>query len=157
MGQAAEPRNDDLSGLYEQDLFAWALANADLLRAGRITEIDAAHIAEELEDMGKGERRALGSHLRVLIQHLLEWQYQPERRGTSWQLSILNARGEIEEILHDSPSLARQLPELIARGYSAAREAAALETHLALSVLPELCPFTAEQLLDRMFSRVGEA
>jgi len=87
----------------------------------------------------------------VLMQHLLNWQYQPKRRGTSWQLSILNARGEIEEILHDSPSLARQLPGLIARGYPAAREAAALETRLALSVLPELCPFTPDQLRDRGF------
>lgn len=151
MAQAAETQNDDLSALYDRDLYAWAVANADLLRAGRITQIDAVHIAEELEDMGKSERRALGSDLRILIQHLLKWQYQPERRGTSWQLSILNARGEIEEILHDSPSLARQLPELVARGYPAAREAAALETRLALSVLPELCPFTAEQLLDRGF------
>ena len=92
MAPAAEIPNDDLSALYDRDLYAWAVANADLLRAGRITEIDAVHIAEELEDRGKSERRALGSHLRILIQHLLKSQCQPELRGTSWQLSILNAR-----------------------------------------------------------------
>jgi len=70
---------------YERDLIAWAEANARLLRAGRLAHIDAEHIAEELEDVGKCERRALGSHLRDLTLHLLKWQFQPRLRGPSWR------------------------------------------------------------------------
>jgi hypothetical protein len=77
---------------YEGDLVAWAEANARLLRLGRLEEVDAEHIAEELEDMGKSERRALGSHLQNLVMHLLKWQYQPQRRRRSWRFSVLNAR-----------------------------------------------------------------
>ena len=73
---------------YEQDLLAWAEANACLLRAGRLSEVDAEHIAEELEDVGKSERRALRSHLRNLMLHLLKWQFQPGLRGPRWRRSI---------------------------------------------------------------------
>ncbi|WP_295454455.1 DUF29 family protein [uncultured Thiodictyon sp.] len=57
---------------YEQDLYAWLTGNADLLRQGRPREIDAVHIGEELEDMGKRERRAIERYLHVLILHLLK-------------------------------------------------------------------------------------
>ena len=98
----SEPRPDR----YEADLVAWAEANAALLRQGRLAEIDVEHIAEELEDVGKSERRALGSHLRNLMLHLLKWEFQDTRRGVSWQRSIHSARREIAVILADSPSLA---------------------------------------------------
>lgn len=49
----------EVSQLYEQDFYAWAMKNAELLRQGRISEVDAMHLAEELEDMGKSNRRAL--------------------------------------------------------------------------------------------------
>ena len=86
-------------------MVAWALANAALLREGRVAEVDIAHIVEELEDLGKSERRALASHLRVLLAHLLKWQFQPGLRGPSWRLSIDNTRRDIQLILDDSPSL----------------------------------------------------
>jgi hypothetical protein len=95
---------DKLPAVYEQDWFAWVIDNAELLRQGRFSEIDSQHIAEELEDMGKSERHALASHLKVLITHQLKWQYQPPFRGVSWQLVIDNARDEIAELLEESPS-----------------------------------------------------
>ncbi|MCP5449630.1 MAG: DUF29 domain-containing protein, partial [Gammaproteobacteria bacterium] len=55
--------------LYERDLYAWATQNAALLRGGRLAEIDRMNIAEELESMGRSERRALGSQLAVLLMH----------------------------------------------------------------------------------------
>ena len=136
---------------YEEDLFAWAAKNAELLRQGRLSEIDVEHIAEELEDMGKSERHALSSHLKVLIAHLLKWCYQPAFRGVSWQLSIDNARDEIAELLEDSPSLRPSLPDIIERRYPAARKRALRETGLAESVFPRQCPFSLEQLFDEDF------
>jgi hypothetical protein len=132
-------------------LVAWALENAALLRAGRLEEIDAAHIAEELEDLGKSERRALGSHLRNLVMHLLKWQFQPEGRSGSWRSSIDNARAEIAEILEDSPSLRPAAAERLEQGYGLARRNAISETGLAPTAFPKQCPYSLEQVLSDGF------
>ena len=136
---------------YDQDLYAWLTSNAELLRQGRLTEIDAEHIAEELEDMSKSERRAIERYLRVLILHLLKWQYQPSLRSPSWQQSIDNARDEIERRLQDSPSLRPRLGELIAARYGNVRRNAMRETGLPIPTFPESCPFSIVQLLDEEF------
>ena len=132
---------------YEQDLVAWALDNAGLLRAGRWSEIDAEHLAEELEDLGKSERRALGSYLRNLVTHLLKWQYQPGLRGASWRLTVLNARTAIRGILADSPSLVPEAARLLTKTYALARANAIGETGLPDPVFPASCPFTIDQVL----------
>lgn len=98
--------------------------------------------------MGRSERHALSSHLKILMLHLLKWRYQPTFRGVSWQLSITNARDELQELLEDSPSLSGQLSALVARRYPAARQRAVLETGLPTETFPPECPFSVEQLLD---------
>ncbi len=40
---------------YEDDVVAWATEQASLLRAGRLDQLDRAHLAEEIEDVGKSE------------------------------------------------------------------------------------------------------
>ena len=71
------------ASLYEQDFYAWANEQAGLLRAGRLSEADSGHNAEEIESMGKSEKRELVSCLVVLLLHLLTWRAQPVRRGAS--------------------------------------------------------------------------
>lgn len=136
---------------YEADLVAWALDNAALLRAGRLSEVDAQHLAEELEDLGKSERRSLGSHLRILVTHLLKWQYQPGLRGVSWRLSILNARAAIRDILADSPSLVPEAARQLETVYHLARANAVGETGLPEASFPADCPYTIEQALSETF------
>ncbi len=143
-------REPDLPG-YEQDLVAWAFANARLLREGRFDSLDAENIAEELEDLGRSEKRALASHLRVLLLHLLTWQAQPARRGPSWRRSIRNARQEIEEIVAESPSLAQRLPEMIAQAYPKALESAIDEIGLPSNRFPPRCRFRQDELLSSTF------
>lgn len=137
--------------VYEQDLVAWAIANARLLREGRFDCLDAENIAEELEDMGRSEKRALASHLRGLLLHLLKWQAQPARRGPSWRRSIRNARQEIEEIVAESPSLVQGLPEMIDHAYPKALESAIDETGLPSDQLPPRCPYRQDELLSPTF------
>ncbi len=132
-------------------MVAWALANAALLREGRVAEVDIAHLVEELEDLGKSERRALASHLRVLLAHLLKWQFQPGLRGASWRLRIDNARRDIQVILDDSPSLRRSLEETIAKEYPSARRNAVTETGLPADQFPNACPYAADQVLHADF------
>ena len=72
------------NSLYDRDFYAWANEQAALLRAGRLTEADIENIAEEIESMGRSEKRELVGRLAILLQHLLKWQFQPGRRSASW-------------------------------------------------------------------------
>jgi len=73
---------------YKADIIAWANEQAAFIRAGRFDLLDLEHIAEEIEDVGKSEQRELASRMAVLLAHLLKWQYQPARRGSSWDKTI---------------------------------------------------------------------
>lgn len=133
---------------YDTDFYLWTQQQAELLRQGQMQAVDAANLAEEVESMGKSDRRAIESHLFVILAHLLKWQFQPTRRGKSWRLSIWNGRMDIARLLRDSPSLKPQLSTLVMEEYPGARKQAADETGLPLATFPDLCPFTVEQVLD---------
>lgn len=96
---------------YETDIVAWANQQAWLIRHKKFAELDLEHIAEEIEDVGKSEQRELASRMTLLITHLLKWQYQPERRGTSWRLTIRNQRRAIKLHLKQVPSLKVKLSD----------------------------------------------
>ena len=136
---------------YDRDFYAWINQNVSLLREGRLSEIDAEHIAEELESMGKRDRRQLRSRLQVLLMHLLKWQYQPEKQSQSWLRTIEHQRDEIEALLLDSPSLRRELPEALAIIYPKALRDACQETGLPKTAFPSSSPFTIEEILDQGF------
>src|SRR5271168_5304601 len=91
--------------LYDTDFYAWANEQAALLRAGRLSEADIQNIAEEIESMGRSEKRELVSRLAVLFQHLLKWRYQPGFRGNSWRLTIEDQRQEVSDHLSENLSL----------------------------------------------------
>lgn len=133
---------------YETDFYLWTQQQAALLRQGQLTELDTAHLIDEIEDMGASNRRALGSYLELVLLHLLKWRFQPERRGNSWIESIGKGRNAIERLLEESPSLAPQLPLKVDAEYRRARREATKETGLPLSTFPDQCPFTVEQVLD---------
>ena len=133
---------------YETDFYLWTQQQADLLRQGQFNrvDLDLANIAEEIESMGKQDRRAVSRYLQNVLMHLLKWRYQPERRGTSWRMSIDNGRYQIADILEESPSLKSQMDALTTKEYSRARKNAAGETGLPLTTFSEQCPFTVEQI-----------
>jgi len=137
--------------VYEQDFDVWALHNAELLRQGRLTEIDAEHIADELESMGKRDRRELLSRLKILIGHMLKWRFQPTQRCSSWRGSIIEQRLQVHDLLDDNPNLRQPLPQLPGVAYPDAVKLASKETGLPPSVFPVDCPYTVEQLLNDDF------
>ena len=138
---------------YHQDFHAWAVQNAELIRQGRLGELDWDHIAEELESMGASERRELLNRLQILVMHLLKYQFQPERRGKSWKLTIIHQRTAIERLTQQSPSLKHLLenPEEIQDIYRKAVREAALETDLETSLFPLDCPYSLDEILDDDF------
>jgi hypothetical protein len=136
---------------YEADFYAWLNEQATLLRAGRLASIDAENIAEELESMGRSEKRELISRLQVLLLHLLKWQFQPERRGVSWEVSITNTRRQLSDHLADNPSLKARKSEFIEITYPRARDDARAETNLPPTTFPTTCPWPWDQIIDEGF------
>lgn len=134
------------STLYDHDFYAWANEQAALLRAGRLSEADIEHVAEEIESMGKTEKRELASRLTVLLLHLLKWQYQPGRRGASWQATIRVQRRDLAVHMDDNPSLKAILPQVLDQAYGNALIEAGAETGLLESAFPAVCPWTFDQI-----------
>ncbi len=143
---------DELCG-YDTDFYLWSQHQAALLREGALTELDSENLAEEIESLGKSDRRELRSRLEVLILHLLKWLYQPEGRqtGHSWYDTIEEQRRELRLLLEDSPSLRRQVSDLIQQHYAHTRQKAARQTRRTLTTFPLTCPWTEEQVLDEDF------
>ena len=132
---------------YETDIVAWANEQAQLVRAGQFELLDLEHIAEEIEDVGKSEQRELASRMTLLIAHLLKWQFQPERRGRSRQLTIRNQRKAIQLHLKQVPSLKSKLNDVewMEIVWGDAVYQASIET--GLDNFPEACPWSVNDIL----------
>ena len=133
---------------YDTDFYAWANRQAELLRSERLNEADIAHIAEEIESIGKSELRELENRLAVLFVHLLKWRFQPTLRCRSWELSIKEQRRRLRRHLDQSPSLKNKLPQAQLDAFGDAVLKAARQTGLEESGFPSDCPFVLEQALN---------
>jgi hypothetical protein len=134
---------------YDQDFVAWSQEQARLLRSRQLSRLDVEHLAEEIEDLGKRERRALASRLGVLMGHLLKWQAQPEYPSRkSWRANINTQRRAIRKLLDDNPSLRGQLDALVAEAYPDALDLAVAETPFDYEAFPPSCPWSSGQVLS---------
>ncbi len=122
-----------------------------MLDAGQVGQLDLVNLAEEIGDLGRSEFRAYASAYRVLLLHMLKWDYQPEKRTRSWLGSINVQRIRIEGILAESPSLSARTEEAISRAYREARVEAATETGLKTSTFPQECSYGPDEMLMRPF------
>ena len=136
---------------YDKDFYAWSLHNAALIREGKLSEVDFEHVAEEIESMGKANRRELISRLAVLLAHLLKWKFQPGLRGNSWKYTIKTQRFEVRDILNESPSLNHELDEKLNHAYEKALILAVEETGLSQNAFPETSPFSLAEALNENF------
>ncbi|MEH2323944.1 MAG: DUF29 domain-containing protein [Nostoc sp.] len=137
--------------LYEQDFYLWTQTIAQQLKENNFNQIDIPNLIEEIESMGRSEKRELKNRLIVLLMHLLKWQYQPEKRGESWRSTIYEQRICIETLLEDSPSLQPILAELFENCYQKACLKASDETGIKLNVFPKESPFTLEETLKNNY------
>ena len=137
--------------LYEQDYYGWANEQAALLRAGNLSAADIENIAEEIESMGKGEKRELVNRLAVLLLHLLKWQFQVGKRSKSWQITIRAQRTQIARHLAENPSLKAKLGQAMLEAYSDAVLEAERETDLPESAFPGECPYPFQMAMQSDF------
>jgi hypothetical protein len=112
-------------------------------------------VAEEIEGLAKSERHGISSHMARAVEHLLKLEYSRgifrEYNARDWRVSIRSARRQIRELLNESPSLRPQLAELLVHAYEAGRIEALRERSLKEDILPQISPWTAEQVLDDNF------
>jgi hypothetical protein len=137
--------------LYDRDFAKWLETTGDQLRAQDYANLDWENLLDEIESMGKRERRSLKSNLVILLLHLLKWQYQAEQRSGSWKGSIVEHRQRIRDELEDSPSLQPYLIEILDAAYADGRDRAAAETGLDIAIFPVECLYAIAQVLDRDF------
>lgn len=139
----------------DRDFYAWTRQQSHLLRTGQFDRLDARNIAEELEDMGRSEKRELESRLEVLIAHLLKWQFQSELHSRSWRLTIKEQRLRLAKLLAENPSLKPVLRDSLEQIYPFAILSAERETGLA--IFPETCPYTLSEILSSEFLPDGNS
>ncbi len=140
------PRTPTLASMHETDETAWLDQTAELVRAGRFDQIDAAALAEFLTDLARRDRREVFSRLVVLLAHLLKWEHQPERRSGSWLGTILEQQRELRQLL-ESGTLRNHAAYMFAEAHADARKQAAAETGLARSAFTEECPWDLDAAL----------
>jgi len=139
------------SELYESDFYAWTVEQANFLQKGDWNNLDIPNLVEEIESLGKQDRRELKNRLRVLIGHLLKWEFQASKRSNSWSNTIDEQRFQILGLLQESPSLKPYLLDAISEVYKYALKLAMSETSLSKETFPQECPYTLEQILDFEF------
>ena len=133
----------------EADLYSWAVRQAQLLRAGRLSEIDPTAIAEEIDDVGEGQYDKFESALRVVLLHLLKWDHQPEKHSRSWTLPILEHRKRAERQLRKNPGLKSRLQEALETAHEEARLGASIDTGLPPKTFSLERPFDYGEIMER--------
>ena len=137
--------------LYEQDFYAWSKAQANLLRAGRYSDLDLEHLIEEVDDLGESLKRSVRSRLRTIIEHLLKLEHSPAQapRG-GWYDTILTQRSDLLDEL--TPSIRREIEPALPELYERTREktTTSLRKHgenAAADALPPSCPYAFDQII----------
>jgi hypothetical protein len=145
-----------VKALYETDFVEWAARTSQLLRAGRLDEVDLELTAEEIEGLAKSERSAVASQLYRMLVHLIKRRIQPERAGSSWRKSIAGGQAAILIKLDDSPSLRAHAQDRLQKTYERAVKGALFETGLTGKRkelnLPVRCPYSLDDLLEGSFA-----
>lgn len=131
---------------YEKDFYRWTNSQAKILKKKEFSDLDIMNLVEEIESLGKSDKRSLRSHIINLLLHMLKLKYQSGKASTSWHDSTRNALIEIMLILDDSPSLKRQIPKMWEYCYEKAREKALIETKLNEKTFPKECPWTIDEI-----------
>ncbi|MFB2892779.1 DUF29 domain-containing protein [Aerosakkonemataceae cyanobacterium BLCC-F50] len=143
--------NLPLIDLYNTDFYAWTQKQVQLLRQRDIDNLDIENLIEEIESLGRQEKRELVNRLKILIGHLLKWQYQPTHRSRSWIRTIREQRNEIKNIIRENPSLKPFLNDAKNAAYSSGVDLAIDETGMFIDIFPKLCPYSWEEIENPNF------
>ena len=137
--------------LYKADFNLWLRETVNLLRKGEVEKLDIENLAEEIEDIGNNRKDALESNLIRVLQYLLKWKYQPQKRTNSWKASITEHSLRLNKALKKSPSLKPYFQDVFGECYQDARLITSQETGLDICIFPETCPFEQVNVLNPQY------
>jgi hypothetical protein len=136
------------TNLYDNDYLQWLENIVNCLKNKDFDHLDLENLIEEIETLGRSEKRELESRLTVLLMHLLKYKYQPSKRSNSWLFTIREQRLRILKAFKDSPSLKNYFQNIFSEIYSDARALASDKTGLTIDTFPENSPFNIELILN---------
>ncbi|GCE62226.1 DUF29 domain-containing protein [Microcystis aeruginosa] len=141
-----------VKNLYDQDFALWIEKTVKQLKSGDLSQVDLENLIEEVESLGKSQRKAVDNFLTRLLEHLLKRCYVvlPDcYRG--WEIEIRNFRKELKKEFKYSPSLKRFMIEILEECYREALEA--MKEDYPDSNFPDVCPFAEDidDLLNNKF------
>ncbi|HEX4166600.1 MAG TPA: DUF29 domain-containing protein [Bryobacteraceae bacterium] len=132
-----------MASTYDTDFYSWTQETAQRLRDGTaLPAEDLRNVIEEIEDLGRHRYDSLVSHLAVYFLHKLKWDYQPDRRTRSWQVSMRTAQVNIRGLLEDNPGLQSKWGSALEKAYRRAKSLASIETDLPETTFPAECPYS---------------
>jgi len=135
--------------LYDVDFSLWAVAQAEHLRNEEYAELDLNNLIEEIEDMAGRHRDELHNRFVRIMTHLLKIECEPDSRAVrGWKEEIQTYRGDLLHMLKRNPSLRASASDYVAEAYQTARRVAAAGSDCSIEDFAEVCPWTAEQVLD---------
>ena len=144
----ADSVTDERQSLYDRDFYLWVEQQAALLREGRLDELDVTNLLEEIESLGRKDKKAIQNNLVMVLTHLLKYQFQPDQRSSGWRGSIVEHRRRLRYDFKESPRLRGHASEVFTEAYEDAREQASAESGLPPRAFPKSSPYTLEQTLD---------
>jgi hypothetical protein len=122
--KAAEISKPKPSDLYETDFFAWTREQAAVIRSLRDNRLDALRVAEEIEDLGSSELKAVRSYVGNIIEHLLKLDHSSlDWPRSHWRKELLAFRKGLRNRL--TPSLKQAVLANLDQLYEHARTDAA--------------------------------
>lgn len=136
---------------YDEDFARWSAEQSELIRQRRFDEVDLENVADEIESLGRSDKREIESRMKVLLVHLLKLKFQPGQGKPGWTSTITEQRRRIRKVIEESPSLTAYPMSVLGEEYEYARGDAAEETGIAVATFPETCPFSIEQVLGLSF------
>ena len=138
---------------YEKDVLLWSQEQARALRERDFSKLDIEHLADEIEDVGKSEKRELAIRMAILLAHLLKWRGQPERRSPNWRNTINLQRKRIALLMRGTPSLKAVLrePDWREEMWLDAIAQASREAGVDEGAFPEASPWDPAETLDPDF------
>lgn len=138
IGETDDVPGSGQSSLYESDFYQWIQQTAGALKAKAFDQVDWDNVIEEIESMGRSERRELKSRLIVLLEHLLKlryWASERDQNERGWRNTIIEQRRQLHLVLDDSPSLRAVLTDIYPDAYRQAREDVLLKAQLPESAI----------------------
>ncbi|GBF79531.1 DUF29 domain-containing protein [Aphanothece sacrum] len=138
----------DIRTLYESDYLQWLEETVNLLKSRQLNKLDYDNLIEELEALGRTEKRAITSLLEQIIRHLLldqYWTVEHEFNANHWEAEIISFRNQLNKCL--TTNLYKYLQNNLESIYDDAKDYIKAKTKL--NNLPDICPYTLNQLLDK--------